>query len=168
MVVLLGDGEFDGTELQAKISGYGWQYVCSTASSTLIWCSSARIHFGDMGVVSDDAVVIEDAAATAARYGLVLALAVWAVDQQAPLYLVSNLASAEQAIKWYGLRFRIETFFSDQKSRGFQIDKSHLTKPERLSRCWQCVWPTCGSCIWAGWLNRRAGCRSCNAPPAVI
>ena len=87
-----------------------------------------------MGVVRNDAVVIENAAVTAARYGPVLALAVWAADQQMPLYLVSNLPSAEEAIRWYRLRFRIETFFSDQKSRGFQIDKSHLSKPERLSR----------------------------------
>jgi hypothetical protein len=28
----------------------------------------------------------------------------------------------------------IETFFSDQKSRGFQLDKSHLSDPERVHR----------------------------------
>ncbi len=28
----------------------------------------------------------------------------------------------------------IETFFSDQKSRGFQIDRSHLSDPERVHR----------------------------------
>ena len=50
------------------------------------------------------------------------------------LYLVSNLSSAEEAIEYYTKRFRIETFFSDQKSRGFNIQKSHLTDPQRLSR----------------------------------
>jgi hypothetical protein len=29
-------------------------------------------------------------------------------------------------------RFRIETFFSDEKSRGFHLHKSHLSDPERL------------------------------------
>jgi hypothetical protein len=28
----------------------------------------------------------------------------------------------------------IETFFSDQKSRGFHLHKSHLSEPQRLSR----------------------------------
>ena len=28
----------------------------------------------------------------------------------------------------------IETFFSDQKSRGFQLDRSHLSDPERVQR----------------------------------
>jgi Transposase DDE domain len=152
-VVFLGDGEFDGIELQAKIQGYGWQYVCRTASSTLIWCGGARIHFSDMGVLPDDAVVIERAAVTAARYGPVLAVAVWAASQQAPLYLVSNLASAEEALRWYRLRFRIETFFSDQKSRGFQIDKSHLGKPERLSRL---LLAACLAYLWIVYLGRVA------------
>ena len=30
-----------------------------------------------------------------------------------PLYLVSNMSSAEEAIEYYTKRFRIETFFSD-------------------------------------------------------
>jgi hypothetical protein len=152
-VIFLGDGEFDGTDLQATITGYGWQYVCRTATSTLIWSGNARIHFGDLGVVRDDAVAILDAAVTAARYGPVLAIAVWAADQQAPLYLVSNLATPEEAICWYRLRFRIETFFSDQKSRGFQIDKSHLSKPERLSRL---VLAACLAYLWIVYLGRVA------------
>lgn len=34
----------------------------------------------------------------------------------------------------YRKRFQIETFFGDQKSRGFGMDKSHLSHPERLSK----------------------------------
>jgi hypothetical protein len=33
-VVLLGDGECDGTALQATLSEVGWSYVCRTAMST--------------------------------------------------------------------------------------------------------------------------------------
>jgi len=40
----------------------------------------------------------------------------------------------EQACDDYRKRFRIETFFSDQKSRGFHLHKSHLSDPGRLSR----------------------------------
>ena len=152
-VVFLGDGEFDGTDLQATISGYGWQYVCRTATSTLIWCGKARIHFGDLGVVRDDAVAIVDAAVTAARYGPVLAIAVWEAEAQAPLYLVSNLTTPEEAIIWYRQRFRIETFFSDQKSRGFQIDKSHLSKPARLSRL---LLAACLAYLWIIYLGKVA------------
>ncbi len=152
-VIFLGDGEFDGTDLQATIAGYGWQYVCRTATSTLIWCGEARIHFGDLGVVQDDAVAILDAAVTAARYGPVLAIAVWDAEAQAPLYLVSNLATPEDAIGWYRQRFRIETFFSDQKSRGFQIHKSDLSKPARLSRL---LLAACLAYLWIVYLGTVA------------
>ncbi|MFT5194546.1 MAG: hypothetical protein ACI85U_001554 [Candidatus Promineifilaceae bacterium] len=34
----------------------------------------------------------------------------------------------------YRRRFRIETFFSDQKSREFNLQKSHLSSPKRVER----------------------------------
>ena len=70
---------------------------------------------------------------TRTAYGPVLLLCCWAKGQQEPLYLVSNLSTAEEAIAYYKKRFRIKTFFSDQKSRGFNIQKSHLEDYERLS-----------------------------------
>jgi hypothetical protein len=37
-VVLLGDGEFDGTQLQRTVQEYGWAYVVRTASTiTVVW-----------------------------------------------------------------------------------------------------------------------------------
>jgi hypothetical protein len=35
--------------------------------------------------------------------------------------------AAEEACRYYQKRFRIETFFSDQQSRGFHIHKSFST-----------------------------------------
>ena len=67
-------------------------------------------------------------------YGPVMILCCWAKDEAEPLYLVSNLFVAAEAVKYYQKRFRIETFFSDQKSRGFNIQKSHIEDPQRLSR----------------------------------
>jgi hypothetical protein len=53
-----------------------------------------------------------------------------------------------QACKYYRRRFQIETFFSDQKSRGFHLHKSHLADPSRLSRlllaaCLAYLWMIC-------------------------
>ena len=48
--------------------------------------------------------------------------------------MVSNLATAEEACRWYQKRFRIETCFADQKSRGFHMHQSHISDPQRLSR----------------------------------
>lgn len=84
----------------------------------------------------------------------------WAKGYQEPLYLVSNVASAEEACRLYGKRFRIETFFSDQKSRGFHLHTSHLSDPRRLSRllmaaCLAYIWIVYlgALCTQDGWIN---------------
>jgi hypothetical protein len=61
------------------------------------------------------------------------------------VYVVSHMARAEAACRLYAKRFRIETFFSDQKSRGFHIHKAHISDVQRLSRlfiaaCWAYIW----------------------------
>ena len=73
---------------------------------------------------------------------------------------MSHVASAEEACRLYGKRFRIETFFSDQKSRGFQLHKSHLSDPRRLSRlliaaCLAYIWIVYlgALCTQDGWIN---------------
>ena len=62
-----------------------------------------------------------------------LAVAWWEEDEKEPLYPVSNLTCVNQVCRWYAKRFRIETLFLDQKSRGFHLP-NHLSDPMRLSR----------------------------------
>jgi hypothetical protein len=78
-------------------------------------------------------IELQEVAFTQDAYGPVMVLCCWAKGHVEPLYLVSNMSSAEDAIRYYRKRFRIETFFSDQKSRGFHIHKSRLRDPDRLS-----------------------------------
>jgi hypothetical protein len=58
----------------------------------------------------------------------------WAKGCKEPLYVVTNMDAAEEACRLYAKRFRIETFFSDQKRRGFHRHTSPLSEPQRLSR----------------------------------
>ena len=79
-----------------------------------------------------------------------MGLCCWAKEEAEPLYLVRNLSVAEAAIKYDQKRFRMETFFSDQKSRGFHIQKSHLEDPQRLSRL---LIASCLAYIWIVYLG---------------
>lgn len=45
---------------------------------------------------------------------------------------VTNMACAEQVSQFYRRGFYIERFFSDQKSRGFNLHKAHVSEPNRL------------------------------------
>lgn len=71
---------------------------------------------------------------TRQRYGPVLAVAEWRDTQDEPLYLVSNMDLCKEVCHWYPKRFKIETFFSDPKSRGFNLHKSHLSTPARIGK----------------------------------
>jgi hypothetical protein len=133
-VLLLGDGEFDGTQLQAAIRASNWHYACRTATNILIYAQERVFTVGDLPLTRGEAVSIADVQMTAKRYGPVLLIGLWEAKHTEPLYLITSLSDAQVALERYRLRFRIECMFADHKSRGFQIDKSHLAAPSRLER----------------------------------
>lgn len=149
-VIFLGDGEFDGTQLQAEIANNGWQYACRTAQNRLIDDDGDHFALDEIHLQRGDCLSLPDVYVTQAKYGPVLVVAWWRQDTQEPIYLVSNMALAAEACYWYGKRFRIETFFSDQKSRGFHLDKSHISDPERISRL---LIAACLAYIWVIYLG---------------
>src|SRR5918911_118623 len=151
-VVLLGDGEFDGTKLQQTLQQVGWSYACRTATSTVATWEGETFRLDALGACLKPGRLIElkEVHCTREAYGPIMVLCCWAKGYHEPLYLVSNLATAEEACRWYEKRFRIETFFSDQKSRGFYIHKSHMSDAQRLSRL---LIATCLAYIWIVYLG---------------
>lgn len=151
-VVFLGDGEFDGTDLQDTMNNVGWFYACRTAKSTVATWEDVTFHLDLLGSSLKPGMLIElkEVQFTRDAYGPVMVLCCWSKGEVEPLYLVSNMSLAEEAIKYYQKRFRIETFFSDQKSRGFNIQKSHLEDCQRLSRL---LIATCLAYIWIVYLG---------------
>ena len=133
-VTLLGDGEFDGTELQTTMRAATWEYVCRTATNILIYAAERVFTVGDLPLSRGEAVYLAGVRMTAKQYGPILLIGVWDAKQKEPIYLITSLTEADDAVERYRLRFRIECMFADHKSRGFRIEKSHLAAPERLAR----------------------------------
>lgn len=133
-VTFVGDGEFDGPELQAALREYHWQYVCRTAANIIVTACGVSFHVRDLGPPRGESVAVTPAWMTAAAYGPISMLAVWEQRCEEPIYLVTNMTDLDEALRKYKKRPHIETFFSDLKSRGFHIHKSHLRDPARLSR----------------------------------
>lgn len=134
-VILLGDGEFDGVDLQAIANGWGWEYALGTAKNITLTFDGHEFSCSEMGdyIRPGDDFVAPGVLFTEKRYGPVMVIAWWRKDCKEPIYPVSNMESAEEACGFYQKRFRVETFFSDVKGRGF-FHKSHLSDPERISR----------------------------------
>lgn len=133
-VVLLGDGEFDSVELQAFVNQQGWHYVCRTAKNSLVYEQSVWQALDDITLWPGCCFSLPDVQFTQQAYGPVLLILWWQKGEKEPLYLVTNFDLTAEACRFYRKRMRIETFFSDQKTRGFHLHKSHISDPTRLAR----------------------------------
>ena len=153
-VVFLGDGEFDGCRLLRRLAYYGWHYVCRTAKNSQVWSDEhTRFALSRVGVKPGQLLCLSQVAFSRHEYGPLNAIAVWQKGYDEPLYLVTNVELAEEAVRLYKKRFHIETFFSDQKSRGFRLDKSHLNDPKRLARL---LLAACLAYLWIVYLGTLA------------
>jgi hypothetical protein len=94
-VVFLGDGEFDGTDLQKTMNDRGWLYACRTAKSTVATWKDLTFHLDFLGNSIKRGMLIElkEVHFTREAYGPVMVLCCWAKGEVDPLYLVSNMSS---------------------------------------------------------------------------
>ena len=167
-VTILGDGEFDGTTFQATVRALKWKYVCRTAPNLLMTVEGRTFTIGTMAPTRGETLGVRPVWLTAEQYGPVSVLALWEEAYEEPLYLVTNMVDLKAALAVYRKRAHVETFFSDQKSRGFHLHKSHLSDPKRLARlliaaCLAYVWLVyLGVCAlrddWMQQLHRRDRC----------
>jgi hypothetical protein len=169
-VVLLGDGACDGIALPQTLEQADWSSGCRTATSITVSWQGDRFRLGMVGSCSKPGCLVErkEVLFTAEAYGPITAMCCWAKGEKAPLYLLTNLPSADTACRLYEKRFRIETFFSDLKSRGFEMATSHLSEPSRLRRlliaaCLAYIWivslaSQCERDGWVGVMHRSHRC----------
>src|SRR5262250_379673 len=100
-VVFLGDGERDGTTLQATLHKVGWAYACRTALSTVATWEGVTFRLASLGACSKPGTLSDwqREQFTRAADGPVMVLRCWAKGYQEPPQLVSNLAAAEEACR---------------------------------------------------------------------
>jgi hypothetical protein len=149
-VILLGDGEFDTLELQGFLRARGWDYVCRTAKSTCVCLHDEWLKLAEIDIWRGACLTLPDVLFSYQTFGPVQVILHWDPTEEQPIYLVTNLALAQEACRLYARRMRIETFFSDQKSRGFSLDKSHIENPIRMSRL---LIAACLAYIWVIYLG---------------
>jgi hypothetical protein len=108
-VVVLGDGEFDGVDLQALVNRCKWEHVLRTSKTARLNWQGEEFCFDDVVAhVSPGALFdVPDALFTQREYGPVLALTWWRNDCKEPIHLVTNMGSVQEACGYYRGRFKI-------------------------------------------------------------
>lgn len=134
-IILLGDGEFDSTDLQQFCIDKNWKYVFRSAKNTIIETQSGdQFELGSLYPEKGMSYfLLEDAYMTKKRYGVINVLVWHEKKHKKPIYLVSNIDWAKDMMDLYKKRFSIETIFSDIKSRGFNIHKVRIKNTERIN-----------------------------------
>jgi hypothetical protein len=79
-VVLLGDGEFDGTQLQQTVQAYHWSYVVRTASHITVEWAGERFRCETVAacIKPGTLVALRDVRVPEAAYGPLMLLCCWA------------------------------------------------------------------------------------------
>jgi len=134
-VVLMGDAEYDTTDMLLWMhTNTSWNYVLRTSPQIYVHSPRGEHPIADMPLQKGSVLQYRQVGFTQAASVQVNLVGWWGCTYESPIYLLSNLEHKYQTCRYYRRRYRIETFFSDQKSRGFHIHKSHLSDPARLSR----------------------------------
>jgi hypothetical protein len=135
-VVVLGDGEFDGSEVIAWFNQHPtWQYVCRTNKTNKIFYQDQWIGLHQLPLQDQEETFLTDVRFTEKNnIGPVNILVVWNEAQGCHWFFLTNLQTASEAKAYYTLRFTTETLFSDLKDRGFHLDDTRLWQPQRLNR----------------------------------
>lgn len=134
-VVLLGDAEYDTSEMIAWVGqNTSWRYVLRTSPQIFVQTSQTNQPIRDYPLEQGKVFCLKQVGFTQTSTVTLNVISWWGSRYTDPIFLVTNMDNQYEACRYYRRRFRIETFFSDQKSRGFHIHKSHLADPARLSR----------------------------------
>lgn len=140
-VVVLGDAEFSNEVVISWLRQIGWDFVFRfqhryqlQLTSESEW-QTAKTIYEEANVQPGNVQHWQPTGYTEAHAIPDLTVTVqWEKDEEEPICLVSTLKVDELPHRIYEMRFWIETLFGQQKSRGFALNRTHMTTPEHIDR----------------------------------
>lgn len=139
-VVVLGDAEFGNNDVITWLREKKWGFVFRVQKRYKVhgegedWMSIEELHKGS-DLKQGETKHWEGMTYTDKHKHTGLTITVdWGVEHKEPICLVSSLSAAQTPHLIYEMRFAIETLFGNHKSRGFQLDRTHLTNPAQIDR----------------------------------
>ena len=140
---LLADREFIGKAwLQFLLQQKGWKFVIRIRCNSWVTLDDGQLRY--LATITRHWKRVTTRPFFNVRlYGsLHLNLVVHRPKKGDPLLLVTNRTDLDQVLHTYGLRWSIESTFGFLKSKGFQLEDTRLTHPDRIQ-------PLIGLLAWA-------------------
>lgn len=98
--IFLGDGKFDGIELQAALHTMELHHVCRTAKDLQMYEEDQIFSFIGLVVQPGDFLNIPSVWVTKEGYGPVTVIAYWEKGYANPIFLITNLDLPDAACHW--------------------------------------------------------------------
>lgn len=134
-VLLVGDSEFGAADVMRQLEAWHWLYVLRQKSNNQVqWAEEPWQNFGDVITAPGQSRWLGCGRLTKQHEFSVNLLAHWAVGEEAPWLLATNLPDRATTLNSYDYRMRIEEMFGDFKGHGFDLEQTHLRHAARLSR----------------------------------
>ena len=135
-IIFLGDGEFDGSLVVDWFEEEtDWKYACRTSLDVKVFYQEEWVALEDLPLKDREEAFFSQVLFTeSSQVGPTNIAAVWNKKEGCHWFIVTNFGTLGETQKWYKKRFTIETLFSDIKGRGFNVNKTRLFKPDRVSR----------------------------------
>ncbi|MCP4269977.1 MAG: transposase, partial [Candidatus Brocadiaceae bacterium] len=140
-VVVLGDAEFSNQPVITWCQLVNWDFVFRFQSNYYVYLNAEDIastakELGEMvSIVAGEVKQWEKVEFTTAHRMKKLTVTIhWDEDAEEPVYLISTLSADFCPHLIYEKRYAIETLFGNNKSRGFQLNRTHMTTPKHIDR----------------------------------
>jgi len=135
-ITLVADREFHSIHLAQFIKGVlGFDYILRIKRTTWVemlpgcWTRAKALAAPGFRQMLEGVRVTRESDA-----GRHTVLGTWKRGEREPWLLISSLTNADQIEREYAERFWIEEMFSDEKSRGLNLEATRITDPARLER----------------------------------
>lgn len=134
-VTIVGDGEFGNVLVLELFDHWGWQYALRQAKNTKVILDRTdyECRIDEIQIVRGQTRFYENVKITRASYATNLVI-IWRSTESEPIYLTTNQTSVLATWRIYKKRMWIEEMFGDMKGNGFDLERSRLKHPDRLSR----------------------------------
>lgn len=134
-VLLVGDSEFGSVELLRQLDCWGWDYVVQQKVRNHVQRGGAGPvqRLGDLRRTPGQCDWIGEVRLTEQQHPTHL-LIYWAVGEKDPWLLATSLTDPTRALGAYRRRMWIDELFGDLKRHGVDLEMTHLSQIERLTR----------------------------------
>lgn len=130
-VVLLGDRFFATANLIAYLKQIGWDYRLRIKGNLIVGYRTIEAKAEDLESLG--LTFLEDATLTGVREQTNIAVVHEDGHEKAWIIAMAKKPDSYKALD-YGMRWGIESMFSDFKTRGFGLEDSQMRYPQRLER----------------------------------